>query len=261
MPTISAYVIAYNEAAKIKAAVESVLWADEIVVADSNSTDGTADIAAALGARVVQIPFQGFGDLRNRAIEACRGDWIFSLDSDERCTKELRDEILGLIASAPAHDVYRVPRRNYMMGRWIRGSGWYPNFRQPQLFRKSAMRYTPDPVHEGYEVLSDKPVGTLRHAVWQIPFRNLEEVIRKIDRYSTLGVQKMGHKKVSMAGAVGHATWAFLKHYFVKRGFIDGWAGFVIAFGNFEGTFYRYAKRYEQMQNWDMPPSEPLRRE
>jgi glycosyltransferase involved in cell wall biosynthesis len=262
MPTISAYIIAYNEAAKIKAAVESVLWADEIVVADSNSTDGTAEIATSLGARVVQIPFQGFGELRNRAIEACRCDWIFSLDSDERCTRELRDEILGLIAgAAPAHDVYRVPRRNYMMGRWIRGSGWYPNFRQPQLFRKGAMRYKPDPVHEGYDVLSDKPIGTLRNAVWQIPFRNLEEVIRKIDRYSTLGTQRLAHKRVSMAGAVGHASWAFLKHYFVKRGFIDGWAGFVIAFGNFEGTFYRYAKRYEQMQNWAPPPSEPLRRE
>jgi glycosyltransferase involved in cell wall biosynthesis len=261
MPTISAYIIAFNEAAKIKAAVESVLWADEIVVADSNSTDGTAEIAASLGARVVQIPFQGFGELRNRAIEACRCDWIFSLDSDERCTKELRDEILGLIAGAPAHDVYRVPRRNYMMGRWIRGSGWYPNFRQPQLFRQGAMRYRPDLVHEGYEVLTDKPVGTLRHAVWQIPFRNLEEVIHKVDRYSSLGAQKMTHKEVSMAGAVGHASWAFLKHYFFKRGFVDGWAGFVIAFGNFEGTFYRYAKRYEQTQNWAPPPSEPLRRE
>ena len=261
MPTISAYIIAFNEAAKIKAAVESVLWADEIVVADSNSTDGTAEIAAGLGARVVQIPFQGFGELRNCAIEACRCDWIFSVDSDERCTRELRDEILQLIGGEPAHDVYRVPRRNYMMGRWIRGSGWYPNYRQPQLFRKGAMRYTPDPVHEGYEVLTDKPIGTLRNAVWQIPFRNLEEVIRKIDRYSTLGVQKLAHKKVSMAGAVGHASWAFLKHYFLKRGFVDGWAGFVIAFGNFEGTFYRYAKRYEQMQNWGPPPSEPLRRE
>jgi glycosyltransferase involved in cell wall biosynthesis len=261
MPTISAYIIAFNEAAKIKAAVESVLWADEIVVADSDSTDGTAEIAAGLGARVVQIPFQGFGELRNRAIEACRCDWIFSLDSDERCTKELRDEILGLIAGAPAHDVYRVPRRNFMMGRWIRGSGWYPNFRQPQLFRKGTMRYTPDPVHEGYEVLSGKPIGTLRNAVWQIPFRNLEEVIRKIDRYSTLGAQKLTRKKVSMAGAVGHAAWAFLKHYFFKLGFIDGWAGFVIAFGNFEGTFYRYAKRYEQMHDWDPPASEPLRRE
>ena len=101
MQTISAYIICFNEAEKIKAAIESVLWADEIVVVDSNSTDATADIATSLGARVVQVPFQGFGDLRNRAVEACRCDWIFSLDADERCTKEGRDEILGLLGGQP----------------------------------------------------------------------------------------------------------------------------------------------------------------
>jgi len=261
MPTITAYLIAYNEAAKIEAAVSSVLWADEIVVVDSGSTDGTAERAAALGARVVQVPFKGFGDLRNQAIAACRGDWIFSLDSDERCTAAVRDEILALIAADPPHDVYRVPRRSYMMGRWIKGSGWYPNFRQPQLFRNGAMRYTLEPVHEGYENLSGKPLGTLRNAIWQFPFRNLDEVIRKMNRYSTLGAEKLAGKRVSMAGAFGHAVWSFLKHYIVKRGFRDGWAGFVIAFGNFEGTFYRYAKRYEETQDWSPPPSEPLRRE
>jgi glycosyltransferase involved in cell wall biosynthesis len=261
MQTISTYIICFNEAEKIKAAVESVLWADEIVVVDSNSTDGTADIAASLGARVVQVPFQGFGDLRNRAVDACRCEWIFSLDADERCTKEVRDEILGLLAGQPLCDLYRVPRRNYFMGRWIRGSGWYPNFRQPQLFRKGSMRYTLEPVHEGYEVLSAKPVGTLQNAILQFPFRNLGEIIRKADRYSSLGAPKLAGKRVSMGSALGHGVWAFLKHYIFKLGFIDGWAGFVIAFGNFEGTFYRYAKRYEQAQNWGPPPSEPLRRE
>src|ERR1700683_164631 len=122
MQTISAYIICFNEAEKIKAAIESVLWADEIVVVDSNSTDATADIATSLGARVVQVPFQGFGDLRNRAVEACRCDWIFSLDADERCTKEVRDEILALLAGAPARDVYRVPRRSFMVGQCV--SGW-----------------------------------------------------------------------------------------------------------------------------------------
>jgi glycosyltransferase involved in cell wall biosynthesis len=261
MQKVSAYIIAFNEAEKIKAAVESVLWADEVVVVDSNSTDGTAEIATGLGARVVQVPFRGFGDLRNRGVEACRFDWILSLDADERCTREVRDEILGLLAGEPAHNVYRVPRRNFMMGRWIRGSGWYPNFRQPQLFRKASMRYLPESVHEGYEVLDAKPVGTLRHAIWQFPFRNLEEVIRKANRYSSLGAQKLAHKRVTMGGALGHGLWAFLKHYFFKLGFIDGWAGFVIAFGNFEGTFYRYAKRYEAAHNWAPPPSERLTRE
>ena len=261
MQKISAYILAFNEAEKVKPAVESVLWADEIVVVDSGSTDGTAEIAAGLGARVVQVPFNGFGDLRNRAIAACSHEWIFSLDADERCTKAVRDEILGLLAGAPPCDVYRVPRRNYMMGRWIRGSGWYPNFRQPQLFRKGSMRYTLEPVHEGYELLGDKPVGTLANAIWQFPFRNLGEIIDKANRYSSLGAQKLAGKRVSMAGAVGHGLWAFLKHYIFKCGFIDGWAGFVIAFGNFEGTYYRYAKRYEQDQNWAPPPSEPLKRE
>ena len=148
----------------------------------------------------------------------------------------MRDEILRLLAGAASVSiVYRVPRRSYMMGRWIRGSGWYPNFRQPQLFRKGSMRYTLEPVHEGYEVLSGKPVGTLQHAIWQFPFRDLEEVLEKANRYSSLGVPKLAGKRVSMASALGHGFWSFLKHYIFKLGFIDGWAGFVIAFGNFEG--------------------------
>jgi hypothetical protein len=147
-----------------------------------------------------------------------------------------------------------------MMGRWIRGSGWYPNFRQPQLFRKGAIRYTLEPVHEGYENLNGRPIGTLQNAIWQFPFRDLDEVIRKMNRYSSLGVPKLAGKQVSMASAFGHGLWSFLKHYVFKRGFIDGWAGFVIAFGNFEGTFYRYAKKYEQDQNWGPPKSDPLLR-
>ncbi|MHC4910782.1 MAG: glycosyltransferase family 2 protein, partial [Planctomycetota bacterium] len=96
-PTITAYVIAYNEAEKIEAAVGSVLWADEVIVADSHSKDGTAEKAEAMGARVIQIDFDGFGKLRNTVLDACTGDWIFSLDADERCTPEARDEILRII--------------------------------------------------------------------------------------------------------------------------------------------------------------------
>ena len=261
MHRISAYILAFNEAEKIADAVSSVLWADEILVADSGSTDRTAEIARGLGARIVQIPFHGFGDLRNRAIAECRHEWIFSLDSDERCTPEVRDEILSILSSMPPHDAYLVPRRNYMMGRWIKGSGWYPNFRQPQLFRKGAMRYDNDPVHEGYELLTQRPLGRLQNAIWQIPFRNLEEIINKMNRYSSLGVPKLAGKKVSMASALGHGLWSFFKHYILKRGFLDGWAGFVIAFGNFEGTFYRYAKRYEETQDWQPPSGAPIRRE
>ena len=260
LPRVSVYVIAYNEAEKIREAVSSVLWADEIIVADSQSTDGTTQIAEGLGARVVQIEFKGFGDLRNRAIEACTGDWIFSLDADERCTPDVRDEILGLVARADAFDVYRVPRRNWFMGRWIRHSGWYPNFRQPQLFRRGTMAYTLEPVHEGYRLLTDKPVGVLGHAIWQFPFRDLGEVVAKLNRYSTLGAAKVKPGRASMPRALASATWAFVKHLFFKRGILDGWAGFVIAFAYFEQTFYRYAKRHEQDAGWTRPTQEPIRR-
>src|SRR5919204_4995987 len=213
MEKISAYILAFNEAEKIADAVSSVAWADEILVIDSGSTDATAQIAEKLGARVVQIPFQGFGELRNRALEHCRHEWIFSLDADERCTPEVRDEILAIVSEPSPHDAYLVPRRNYMMGRWIRGSGWYPNYRQPQLFRKNAMRYDSQVVHEGYELLTPRPLGKLQNAIWQIPFRNLEEIIRKMDRYSSLGAKKLAGRRVSMAGALGHGMWSFLKHY------------------------------------------------
>jgi glycosyltransferase involved in cell wall biosynthesis len=260
MRNISAYILAYNEAAKIADAVSSVLWADEIVVVDSGSSDRTAEIAQCLGARVVQIAFRGFGDLRNQAIAQCRYDWVFSLDSDERCTAEVRDEILSILSSPPVHDAYLVPRRNYMMGRWIRGSGWYPNFRQPQLFRKGTMRYRDDPVHEGYELLTARQLGQLHGAIWQFPFRNLEEVIGKMNRYSSLGAAKLSGKRVTMGRALAHGIWAFIKHYMFKRGYRDGWAGFVIALGNFEGTFYRYAKYHEEGRDWSPPASEPLRK-
>jgi len=260
MQKISAYILAFNEAEKIADAVSSVLWADEIIVADSGSTDRTAEIAQSLGARVVQLPFDGFGDLRNRAIAECRHEWIFSLDSDERCTAEIRDDILGILSSVASHDAYLVPRRNYMMGRWIKGSGWYPISRQPHRFSNGAMRYNDDPVHEGYQLLTKRPLGRLQGAIWQFPFRNLEEIIHKMNRYSSLGVQKLAGKRVSMGGALGHGAWAFLKHYLFKQGYRDGWAGFIIALGNFEGTFYRYAKRYEEMQTWSAPPTVPLRR-
>jgi glycosyltransferase involved in cell wall biosynthesis len=261
MPKISTSIIAWNQESKIADAIASVLWTDEIVVADSNSTDATAAIAEKLGARVVQIPYTTFSELRNRAADACSNEWILSLDTDERCTAALRDEILALLTAGPDCDAYYIRRRNYFMGRWIKGSGWYPNYRQPQLYRKGMMRYTRI-IHEAVEMQgANQRIGKLKNAMWQVPFENFEEILHKANRYSTEGARMLANKRVSMGGALGHAIWAFIKHYIFKVGFIDGWAGFVIAFGNFEGTFYRYAKRYQQTQNWQLPPSEPLRRE
>ena len=255
MSKISAYIIAYNEAEKITAAIEGVQWADEVVLVDSSSTDGTPEIAVRLGARVVQVEFKGFGDLRNQALAACSHEWIFSLDSDERCTPEVAREVRAIANSPQSLDVYRVPRRNYFMGRWIKHSGWYPNFRQPQLFRKGCMSYDLKPVHEGYVLHSDKPVGALKNAIWQFPFKNMAEVMHKANRYSSLGAEKIKHKKISMATALAHAIWAFVKHYVFKLGVLDGWPGFVIALGSFEGTFYRYVKALELQKGaqWQAP--------
>ena len=256
---ISAYIIAYNEAEKIRDCINSVLWVDEIIVADSHSTDGTTEIARKLGAKVIHIPFKGYGDLRNQAITYCTGDWIFSLDSDERCTIEVRDEIIALIDNAPL-DIYQVPRKNFFMGKWIKHSGWYPNYRQPQLFRNGKMRYTTESVHEGYISQSDKEIGVIKNFIWQFPFKNTEEILRKANRYSTLGVQKLQEKEKNSTvfKAFLHGSWSFIKHYIFKLGFLDGGPGFVIAFGNFEGTFYRYVKLMEAQENWKAPNIDPI---
>jgi glycosyltransferase involved in cell wall biosynthesis len=252
--TISAYIIAFNEVEKISDCINSVLWADEIIVADSHSTDGTTELALELGAKVIHIPFNGYGDLRNQAISHCNGDWILSIDSDERCTKDVRDEIIKLVANAPL-DIYRVPRKNFFMGRWIKYSGWYPNYRQPQLFKKGTMAYTMDPVHEGFISSSNKEIGKLKNNIWQFPFKNIEELINKANRYSTLGASKLQKKGVkgSVFKAFLHGLWSFTKHYIFKLGFLDGGPGLVIAFGNFEGTFYRYIKLSEAQKKCTPP--------
>lgn len=262
--TLTAYVIAYNEADKIQAAVESVLWADEVIVADSHSTDGTAEIAESLGARVIQIDFEGFGKLRNSVLEHCSKEWVFSLDSDERCTAEARDEILRVIADPESADIYKVPRRNWFMGRWIKHSGWYPNFRQPQLFRRGALQYDELPVHEGWIARDGARVAILDAEIWQFPFRNLSEIQHKANRYSTLGAEALEGKGVrsSMFGALVHGLHSFFKHYILKLGFLDGWAGFIIAAGTLEGAFFKHAKRVENRhaKNWAPPPAQRLQR-
>lgn len=261
MSQITVYIIAYNEAEKIHAAVHSVLWADEIIVVDSYSTDDTVRIAESLGARVVQVEFKGFGDLRNQAMAACSHEWIFSLDSDERCTPEARDEILEIVHADKSADAYYfVPRRNFFMGQWIKHSGFYPDYRQPQLFRKGTLVFSQDMVHEAYDIHSSQNPGYLRQAIWQVPFKNLEEVMHKANKYSTLGAVKLSEngKKATMGKALAHGLWSFFQLYVLKRGILDGWPGFVIALGNFEGTFYRYAKLYEMKSQWQLPESPPL---
>ena len=119
-----------------------------------------------MGATVIHIPFDGYGNLRNNAISFCNSEWILSLDSDERCTIEVKNEILSIINQSTI-DIYRIPRKNYFMGKWIKHSGWYPNFRQPQLFRKGKMSYTSEEVHEGFISHSENNIGTIDNYIWQ----------------------------------------------------------------------------------------------
>jgi len=259
-PKISVYIIAYNEVEKIKQCINSVLWADEIILADSNSSDGTTELAKEMGAKIFHIEFNGYGNLRNEAISYCNHEWILSIDADERCTNETKEEILKILSN-PNFDIYHIPRKNYFMGKWIKHSGWYPNYRQPQLFKKGSMVYDLKPVHEGYINKSGKEIGKLKNPIWQIPFKNFDEVIHKANKYSSLGVEKLVARDVesSVLKAFFHGFWSFIKHYFFKLGFLDGGAGFVIAFGNFEGTFYRYLKLFERQSNWKAPKDEPIK--
>lgn len=242
-PPVSVFILARNEEQKIAEALESVSWAGEIVVIDSNSTDRTVEIAREHAARVVQIPFLRFGELRQAGIAHTSMPWIFSLDSDERCTPGARDEILRIVANPNSADAYLVPRRNVFMGREIRHSGWYPDYRQPQLFRRGMMDYaTEDHVHEGYVVKGR--LARMTNPIRQIPYSNLSEAIQKMDRYTTLTVAKMSGRSRGrgLLRALLGAKWAFFKAYVLQLGFLDGTPGMVIAILRFENSFYKHMK-------------------
>lgn len=242
--SISVYILAYNEEAKIKECINSVLWADEVVLIDSHSTDKTAQIAENLGVKVVQVDFEGFGKIRVAGIKHTAHDWILSIDADERCTKIAKNEILETINSLNPKDAYYIPRINKFMGKKIRFCGWYPNYRQPQLFKRGKMTYeVKDLVHEDYQV--NGTVGYLKKDITQIPFLSISEIFYKMNRYSELGAEKLlskGKKVPPMPMIVLRSLWTFIRIYFLRLGILDGTPGFVIAFSNMEGTFYRYLK-------------------
>ena len=250
MVSLSVYILAFNEEAKIGDTIKSVTWADEIVVIDSFSTDRTVEISEKLGAKVVQVEFEGFGKLRMAGIKHTSHDWIFSIDSDERCTPDAKTEILSTIGNDQSKDIFFMPRRNIFMGKKIRFCGWYPNYRQPQLFRRGKMTYeAKDLVHEDYII--NGTVGHLKKPILQIPFLNISEIMQKMDRYSELGASKLIDKKKkcpSYLNIILRSFWTFIRIYIFRLGIFDGIPGFVIAFSNMEGTFYRYLKFKELSQ-------------
>jgi glycosyltransferase involved in cell wall biosynthesis len=245
-PPVSVFILSHNEEQKIGPALASVSWAAEVVVIDSFSTDKTVEIAARYGARLVQIEFKKFGELRQAGIEHTTEPWVFSLDSDERCTPEARDEILRIVADPGSADAYQVPRQNILLGRRIRHGGWYPDYRQPQLFRRGKLNYAvQDDVHEGW--MLNGRLGQMVHPIIQIPYRTLAEAIGKMNRYTSLGVPKQERegKSASYLKALLRAKWAFFKAYVLQLGFLDGGPGLVIAVLRFENSFYKHAKLVE----------------
>jgi glycosyltransferase involved in cell wall biosynthesis len=246
-PPISVFILTRNEELKLGPALESVAWAAEVVVLDSFSTDRTVEIATSHGARVVQVEFRRFGELRQAGIASTTQPWIFSLDADERCTPEARDEILAIVADPAAADAYQVPRQNYLLGRKIRHGGWYPDYRQPQLFRRGRMTYVAeDDVHEGWVL--DGRLARMRNPIVQIPYRTLAEAIGKMNRYTSLGVPRLERRgsRTGYFGALLRAKWAFFQAYILKLGFLDGGPGLVIALLRFENSFYKHAKGIER---------------
>jgi glycosyltransferase involved in cell wall biosynthesis len=239
--SLSVIVITHNESARLRACLESVAFAGEVIVVDSGSTDDTVAIARAMGARVSQTSdWPGFGPQKNRALDLADRDWVLSIDADERVTPQLREQIEAALR-APQFDAYTVNRRSSYCGQYIAHSGWYPD-RLLRLFRRGAGRFSDALVHEALEVKG--PVGRLEGELLHESYANFEAVLDKMDRYSTAGAQALHRKGVkgSFGKAVGHGLWAFLRTYLVKRGFLDGRLGFVLAVSNAEGTYYRYLK-------------------
>jgi len=230
---ISAVIITFNEAENIRAACESVTWADEIVVVDSESTDATPKIAAECGARVIGNQWPGFAAQKQFATDAASNDWIFSLDADERVSPELRRTIERLKSKDESSlaDGYRIARRTFYMNRWIRGGGWYPDH-QLRLFKRHQGSWGNRLIHESFQLRRGARVETLTGDLLHYTVRDAahhEDMIKQ--RYAPLGARQMyrdGKRTSGISMAVAGPS-AFVRSYILKGGFRDGAAGLAIA--------------------------------
>ncbi|MDE2259586.1 MAG: glycosyltransferase family 2 protein [Betaproteobacteria bacterium] len=240
--TLSVIVIAKNEESSIGDCLRSVAWADERIVLDGGSTDATVGIARALGARVeVATDWPGFGPQKNRALALASCDWVLSLDADEQVTSALRAEIEVAMKAPDAVAVYRIPRASRYCGRTLRHGGWWPDH-VIRLFRRGQARFSDDLVHE--RLVSTGQVGTLTQPLLHDTYASLEEALDKANRYSTLGALQAFERgeRSGLLKALGHGLWAFFRTYVLRRGFLDGGQGLLLAVSNAHTTFYRYAK-------------------
>ena len=240
--SLSVIVIAKNEAPVIRRCLESVAWADEIIVLDSGSTDATVEICRKCRARVeATADWPGFGVQKNRALALATGDWVLSIDADEWVTEGLRAEIQEAMAMPGAHSAFRMPRLSSYCGRFLRHSGWWPDH-VTRLFRRGQARFSDDLVHE--RLIVESTVGTLRAPLMHESYRNLEQVLAKVNAYSSAGaaMARQRGRRASLGGAVLRGLWTFFRTYILRAGFLDGREGFMLAVSNAEVTYYRSLK-------------------
>lgn len=243
-PRVSLSIITFNEEDQIARAIQSVPWADDVVVLDSRSTDRTQEISRSLGARVFVEDFRGYRLQKERATELAKHDWVISLDADEALSPELNQEILKVLeAGEPSVDGFELPRLSFHMGRWIRHGGWYPDA-QIRLFHRRRAKWTGGHVHE--RVRGTK-VARLKNCIFHWGFDDLTDQIATNNSFSTKGALDLydRDRKFSALKLLLKPISKFLETYVVKRGFLDGMPGFIISVGAAYSMFLKFAKLWE----------------
>jgi glycosyltransferase involved in cell wall biosynthesis len=240
-------VITLNEAAHIAAALESVSWADEIIVVDSESRDETVAIAKRFTDRVVVRAWTGYIEQKNYAASLATNDWILSLDADERVTPALAAEIAAAVSKEPVDRAYRMPRVTWHLGRWIRSTDWYPD-RQLRLYDRRHARWTGQYVHEAVTV--DGAIGDLQHELQHYAFRDIADHVETINRYTTYAAKQMfeNGRRATYADLVMQGPLAFLRNYIAKGGVGEGTTGFIVSAMNAYYVFLKFAKLREMQK-------------
>ena len=241
---LSAAIITYNEADRIEACLRSVSFCDEIVVVDSHSTDGTRELAAALGARVIERDFPGFRSQKSFAVESCRNDWVLCLDADERVSDELRAEIERLRESGFAgHAGWSIPRIMDYFGRFLRHGNAYPD-RLVRLFDRRRGGWVGREIHENTRI--EGRAGRLKGHLLHYSYRSLTDHEQRMQRYAQLMAESMhaSGRRAGLAAAIFHAGWRFVRGYLFRLGFLDGWRGLVFALVEAQYVRQKYVKLF-----------------
>lgn len=244
MSSLSVILITKDEEANIRGCLESVRWANQIVVVDAASTDKTLRIARTFTKNVFVRPWDGFGPAKNVALGKCRGDWILWIDADERVSDSLGSEIRKLLSGDPSGPAaYSVPRKAFFLGHWIRHAGWYPA-RVVRLFRRGFGSFTDQKVHERLLVRGE--IGELKGDLLHNTDPTLSHYFDKFNRYTSLGAEELaGKRRFGLFQLIVHPFWAFIRMYFVKAGFRDGIPGFILCVLSAGYVFAKYAKLWE----------------